>query len=105
MTGFEDIKVVIRGPDGKYIAGSPANWGFTADRGRALVFDYHAHQVAEQLEAIRRTHGIALEAVPLAPQEIYETCDQCERVAMPFTMFFDGSRFLCIDCRQIHEAG
>ena len=49
---------------------------------------------------IGTTHGIALTAEPVPPEEIYETCDRCKDLFMPFMTFFDGKRFLCPDCRS-----
>jgi hypothetical protein len=34
------------------------------------------------------------------PREIYETCDQCERLVIPWGAFFDGKQFLCHECRD-----
>jgi formylmethanofuran dehydrogenase subunit E len=34
------------------------------------------------------------------PEEIYETCDRCKELFMPFMTFFDGKQFLCADCRS-----
>jgi len=98
MNGSLAVKVRIRNSEGKYLAGDLANWGFSSDPSKAIVFDYLRHQVAEQLEELRQTRGIYLEAVPVAPNEVYETCDQCHRFITAFGIFFDGCSFLCFDC-------
>ena len=95
-----DIKVLIRNVHGRYLAGEAGNWFFTEDRAAAAVLYYRADRVAEQLEEIRRTHGVALVADPVPLEEIYETCDRCKELFMPFMTFFDGKRFLCEECRR-----
>ena len=97
---LQDYKVFIRGPRGKYLAQDANGLFFTEDRSAALVFDYRADAVAEQLEVIGRTCGIVLAADPVPPEEIYETCDRCQELFMPFMTFFDGKQFLCSDCRR-----
>ena len=97
---LQDYKVFIRGPRGKYLAQDANGLFFTEDRSAALVFDYRADAVAEQLEVIGRTYGIVLAADPVPPEEIYETCDRCQELFMPFMTFFDGKQFLCADCRR-----
>jgi hypothetical protein len=96
----QDHRVFIRNPRGKYLAQDANGLFFTEDRSAALVFDYRADAVAEQLEVIGKTYGIALAADPVPPEEIYETCDQCKDLFMPFMTFFDGKQFLCADCRR-----
>jgi hypothetical protein len=95
-----DIKVFIRTPRGKYLAQDANGLFFTEDRSAAVVFDYRGDSVPEQLEMIGKTYGIALAAEPVPPEEIYETCDRCRDLFMPFMIFFDGKRFLCFDCRR-----
>jgi len=92
------VKVRIRNTEGKYLSGDLSDWGFSEDPSKGIVFDYLRHQVAEQLEQIRLTRGIVLEAVPVDPKEVFETCDQCKRFATAFGTFFDGNRFLCLEC-------
>jgi hypothetical protein len=92
------IKVRIRNEVGLYLTGDPSQWSFSADRSKAIVFDYVRHQIGEQLEAIRHVRGVALEAEPVEPEEVYEICERCHKFATAFTMFFDGTRFLCFDC-------
>ena len=91
------VKVRIRNSEGRYLTGG-ASSGFSEDAAKAIIFDYLRHQVAEQLEEIRRTRGIFLEAVPVEPAEVYEACDHCAKLVSPFDTFFDGSRFLCFEC-------
>ncbi len=99
MTEGLALKVRIRNAVGQYLAGDPSNFTLSWDISRAVVFDYHAHRVAEQLEFIQATRGLALEAVPVDPREVYETCDRCERLMTSYTAFFDGARFYCPECR------
>jgi hypothetical protein len=105
MTKGLALKVRIRNAAGQYLAGDPANFSFSWDISRAVVFDYHGHRVAEQLELIRMNHGVALEAVPVDPREVYETCDRCACLMTSFTAFFDGRKFFCPDCRTSATAG
>jgi hypothetical protein len=95
-----DFKVFIRNPRGKYLARDANGLFFTDDRSAAMVFDYRADSVAEQLELIGKTHGIALAADPVPLEEIYEMCDRCRELFMPFMTHFDGKQFLCADCRK-----
>ena len=99
MMESESIKVVLRNSAGRYIAGNALNWGFVKDHRKAMVFDYVAHRVEEQLAFLRKWYGIVLEAEPLPANEVYETCDCCDRRMMPVKAFFDGKNFLCHDCR------
>ena len=95
-----DIKVFIRTARGKYLAEDANGLFFTENRSAALILNYRADRVVEQLELIGKTHGIALAADPVPPEEIYETCDRCRDLFMPFMIFFDGKQFLCADCRR-----
>ena len=96
-----DIKVFIRNPQGKYLAQDANGLFFTNDRSAAIVLNYRADSVPEQLETIQQTQGVVLAADPVPPEEIYETCDRCKELFMPFMTFFDGKRFLCSDCRRL----
>ena len=104
MTGLQNSKVIIRAPDRSYLTGGPTVWEFTADSLKATVLDYETDRVAEQLELVRRTHGITLEAVPLDPKLTHEICDRCEQLMVAPLAFFDGTQFLCPDCRA-HPTG
>lgn len=99
MMESEDIKVVLRNSEGRYIAGSALDWVFVEDHRRAMVFDYISQRVEEQLAFLRKWHGLVLEAEPVPANEVYEACDCCHRLVMPFKVFFDGKNFLCPDCR------
>ena len=77
MAGDENLKVRIRNAESKYVTGEFKNPQFTNDPLKALVFDYHRHKVAEQLKNLKETSGMVLEAEPIDPEEIYETCDGC----------------------------
>ena len=95
-----DIKVFIRNASGKYLSQDDNGLFFTDSRTAAMVFDYRGDSVPDQLETIQRIHGIALTADPVPPAEIYETCDRCKDLFMPFMTFFDGKQFLCSECRR-----
>jgi hypothetical protein len=95
-----DIKVFIRSAQGKYLAEDNNGLFFTENRSAAIILNYRADHVVEQLELISQTQGIALAADPVPPEEIYETCDRCKELFMPFMTFFDGTQFLCADCRS-----
>ncbi len=96
-----DIKVFIRNTQGKYLAQDTNGLFFTDDRTAAIILGYKSDRVREQLEVIQRTQGVQLAADPVPPNEIYETCDRCNELFMPFMTFFDGKRFLCNDCRKL----
>ena len=95
------MKVRIRNQEGKYLAGAAADLGFSDDSSKALVFDYFGHHVAEQLQIIRQTQGLALEVEEVDPKEILETCDACARLVSPFRIAYDGKRFLCMECAAL----
>lgn len=104
MRGFQDIKVVLQSPEGKYLSGSAIDWRLTEDRASAVVFDLFGHRVLEQLALLREQVGFSLEPVLLPPKEVYETCDACQRLLMPRQIFFDGRQFLCFDCKARADA-
>ena len=92
------VKVRIRNREGRYLTRGDSDSSFSDDPSRAIVFDYLRHHVAEQLEELRRTRGIFLEAMPVDPAEVYEICDLCREYISPFDTFFDGGRFFCFEC-------
>ncbi len=96
-----DIKVFIHNTAGQYLAGGSTELFFTNDRSLALVLDYRADRVPEQLELIQKTHGITLVVDPVPLEDIYEMCDRCKDLFVPFMTFFDGKHFLCPDCRKL----
>ncbi len=98
MSKLRDIKVLLRSPDGHYLAGGPSDWEFTNNLADAAVFNYLADEIETQLEAIRTSHGDVLEAVHVAAHELCETCDRCEGTMLPTIAFFNGQQFLCPDC-------
>jgi hypothetical protein len=95
-----EIKVFIRDAHGKYLAQDANGLFFTEDRSVAIVLNFQGDRVLQQLEAIREAHGIDLVADPVPLDEIYEMCDRCRELFIPFMTFFDGKRFLCPDCRK-----
>ncbi len=98
---YQDFRVYIRDREGRYLARSSQGWGFTDDRSRAAVFLYVADQVAEQIARIGALQGLVLKEEPVPLHEIYETCDRCKEMAMPFMIHFEGNRFLCADCLRL----
>ena len=95
-----DVRVFIVNPHGKYLAHDAHGVFFTEDRSAAIILSYHSDRVPEQLEQIRKHQGIALQAVPVPPADIYECCDRCKELFMPAMTFFDGKNFLCPECRN-----
>jgi len=100
MRKFRDIKVVIRSSDGHYLAGGPTEYALTNHFAEAAVFDYLGHKVEAQLERLRQSHGLVLEAVHVASPELHETCDRCEKNVLPTIAFFNGTHFLCPGCND-----
>ncbi len=96
-----DLRVMLRDTRGKYLAQDDNGLFFTENRSAALVFSYHSDQVAEQLEVLRKSEGISLLTEPIPPEEIYETCDRCKELFVPWMTFYDGHNFLCGECRQL----
>ncbi len=102
MGDDKGLKVRIRNAEGKFlILGYREVW-FTGDPKRAQVFDYYRQDIAQQLEDLRESIGIVLEAEPISPNDIYETCDWCKHSAMPQHLFFDGQKYLCHECKAAH---
>jgi hypothetical protein len=99
MSRPEAIKVLIVNEEGQYLAGTAMHWEFTEDRSRARVFDYDTDRVPEQLDVVRRAHGMTWIAVKLDPRETYEFCDRCGTRILAVEAFFDSRQFLCPDCR------
>jgi hypothetical protein len=95
-----DIKVFIRNTRGQYLAQDANGLFFTETRSAALILNYRTDRVPEQIDMIGKTHGISLTADPVPPEEVYERCDRCKDLFMPFMIFFDGKQFLCADCRR-----
>jgi hypothetical protein len=100
LKDLPEMKVMIRNPQGKYLAQDANGLFFTEERKFAVVLRYLADHVQEQLETIRRSYGISLVVDPVPMEEVYERCDQCHELFMPYMLFFNGTRFLCAECRQ-----
>ncbi len=96
----EVIKVLIVNDEGQYLAGTATYWEFTDDRTRARVFDYLGDHVAEQIELVRRVHGLVWIAVRLDPSEAFEFCDRCGARVVNIRAWFDGKNFFCSECRK-----
>ena len=93
------IHVVLRDGCGRYLAGQRNMWVFTEDFSQARVFDFIRDRIAEQIEALHREHGLALSIIAVDPLERYEICDLCGHRTMPYSIFFDGQKYLCPECR------
>ena len=89
---------VLRDGFGRYLAGERNGWSFTDDFTQARVFDFIRDRIAEQVESLRREHGLELSILAVDPLERYEICDACGSRSMPYSTFFDGNRFLCPTC-------
>ena len=100
MISSAALFVRIRNPEGKYLGGEAKQMAFFDDIRKAIVFDCRRDRIQEQVEFVRETQGIALEVVPVDPEEIQESCDGCGRLALSFQMFFDGKNYLCGNCRR-----
>ncbi len=98
-----DFRVVIRNARGQYLTEDATRLFFTDDRSQATVFYFLGDNVQEQIDVIQSTEGVRLEAEPVPPEEIYETCDGCKELFMPYMTFFDGKHYLCADCRAIRQ--
>jgi hypothetical protein len=99
MKKLRDVKVVLRTAEGNYLAGEPGAWEFSGDIANAAVFNYLADDIEAQIQSVIESQGITLEAVHVASRDVHETCDRCEDVVMPAQAYFNGSQFLCPDCR------
>ncbi len=98
------IRVLIQNEAGEYLAGGPTDWHFTRERERATVFDYWRDAVPEQLATIRRSQNRDWKVVRLDPREVYEVCDGCGSRMMAMKVFFDGTKYLCQQCRTANKA-
>jgi hypothetical protein len=99
MYAPEALPVFICNPDGAFLARLGHQWGFTLDRSRAHVFDYHGDEIAVQLRQAWSYFGVDCDAFPVDPQLATEKCDDCCRTLLCSTdAHFDGSRYLCPAC-------
>ena len=102
MQAHPPIPVYLRSPSGDYLAQASVGCQFVSAPDQAQVFDYHADEVSQQLEAVQRDLGLILIAWPCDPTLVRETCDRCGEKVFPTSAIFDGTRFLCRTCH--HEA-
>ncbi len=93
------IHVVLRDGYGRYLAGQKNTWSFTEEFTEARVFDFVTDRIAEQVEVLRRNHGLELAIIAVDPLDRYEICDVCGHHAMAYSTFFDGTHYFCPDCR------
>ena len=94
------IRVLLRNPEGLYLAGTEQAARFTPHPAEARVFDFLADQVAARIEGDCAQHGLVWTVVRADPRAGFETCDRCGRQVMAFKVVFDGRAFLCADCRS-----
>jgi hypothetical protein len=99
------IHVILRDGGGRYLAGERDMWSFTEDVSQAKVFDFIRDRISEQVETLRRDHGLELSIVAVDPVERYEICDVCGHRMMPYSTFFDGKRYFCRDCLPLQTSG
>jgi hypothetical protein len=92
------IPVFIRNLAGEYL--SSDGWIFTPDLDQAHVFDYHADNVAVQLEQAQKELATVWVAVPVDASLISEKCDACGATLSPTDAHFDGTNHFCLACRQ-----
>jgi hypothetical protein len=104
MRERKPIHVVLQDGFGRYLAGQKDTWSFTEDFTQAKVFDFIRDCISEQVEILRRDHGVELTILAVDPVERYEVCDFCGHRAMPYSTFFDGKHYFCRDCVTGHEA-
>jgi hypothetical protein len=99
MAGAGSTKVVIRTTQGRYLGGDVNSLRLVNDIYGAVLLDPAEVQMEETLLELQNVTGLVFEAMPLKMEEVFETCDGCGQMAVPFTVFFDGRKFLCLDCR------
>jgi hypothetical protein len=99
LNELEPIKVLIVNEDGHYLSGTALQWEFTNERCRARVFDYSDDRVAQQIELVKKVHGMVWIAGKLDPREAFEFCDRCGGRMVAPRAYFDGLQFLCGECR------
>ena len=105
MGAPSDLKVFIRNWVGQYLCRDGKQWGFTTDSTKAHFFDGKADKVAEQLELARHESGAISAAVQVEAQDAAESCDKCGRKLRSTEIQFDGTRYLCPNCRSPKVAG
>jgi hypothetical protein len=99
----DQVKVVLRNTEGKYLTGDRGSWTFTNDRTAARVFDYVSDRIEEQLGTMEREFGLVLAAVPIDSRDRYETCDRCGKPLASFRIYYDGRQYLCPACRDLKD--
>jgi hypothetical protein len=100
MASPENRKLVVRTPDGMYLSRGQQGLSFVNDIYGAVLLDPQEVEVEELLLKLRTLTGVLFEAVPLVMEEVFETCDQCAQLVIPLRVYFDGTVFLCPDCRK-----
>ena len=104
MNDPRGIKVGMRAAEGDYLTGVPPDWETNQNYLSAPASDYNRDRVAEQLELVRKVHGIVMEAAPLDSKRFFEVCDGCDQLVGPLMLFFDGERFLSPGCRAMGQS-
>jgi hypothetical protein len=97
--GFRDIKVRLRNSQGRYLCVGMGAWAFSPDCARALIMDYLRDGVQQYIRMIAEGGGPRLKPVALDPREFLERCDRCQKPLEAMEAFFDGTVFLCPQCR------
>jgi hypothetical protein len=104
MTEPKPILVIIRSLEGKFLSGDGGHWEFTDDPAKARVFDYLKDRISDQLETMRKKHGLVWAPVPVDPTDRYETCDQCGGRIVCRDAYFNGTSYICRKCREAGAA-
>ena len=95
------LNVVIRSMEtGLYVQRVDQHPAYTASFEQALVLDYVSDQVPHLIQDVRKHLGHFWQAVPLRISDALETCDSCQGLFGVPEIAFDGTRFLCVRCRD-----
>jgi hypothetical protein len=100
MSAPSPIKVFLRNLVGEYMSREGKDWSFTTDKSKAYIFDYEADGVADKLVMAWRDFGAVWVAVQVDQKDDGETCDVCARKVRYTDVLFDGTRFVCANCRN-----
>ncbi len=93
------MKVLVQRLNNGYLAHEGEGWGLTPDWSKATLFEYPKPGFVEQLRGLPDALGAIFVMVPVDALNFFEMCDRCGRLVRPLKAFFDGTQFLCPDCR------